>query len=45
MNRTMSDAAFVYVFLGAYMLITLAVSLYSMRGEKKTPDDYFLSNR
>ncbi|TNE52576.1 MAG: sodium:solute symporter family protein [Deltaproteobacteria bacterium] len=35
----------VYLILGAYLLFTLALTLWSARRSRQTPDDYFLANR
>jgi SSS family solute:Na+ symporter len=36
---------FFYLMIGAYALLTLVISGYSLRNEKNTPEDYFLAGR
>ncbi len=34
-----------YLFIGAYLLSTLAIGIIGYRSQKNTPEDYFLADR
>ena len=34
-----------YLFIGAYLLLTLVIGIIGYRSQKNTPEDYFLAER